>query len=279
MMQNKFCLCLISAACFMLAISPLLAQDEASDLIGRTNNLRSSMGLAPYNYNGALAAAAQSQAQWIVDNGNVSHVRTDGSGPRSRALGSGYPTADVAENIYGGTMASPDVAWTFWVNSAIHYAGLTNARYSEIGAGAAHGPWGNAYVLVFGNPGGPPPIQPNASGNGDGGGNAVAAVPEQPSYVVGLDNFGNIMHQIQPGDTLGDIALIYGYTWDDIPYMKQINNLTDNRELEVGSVFLVPPQDGTYTPTPGDENTDESSEPTETPEPSSTPTPEPGRYS
>lgn len=250
----------------LLLATPVFGQDETSELMARTNNLRASLGLLPYNYNAALAAAAQQQAQWIVDSGTVSHARPDGSGPRSRALGAGYPSADVTENIYGGTMASVDVAWTFWINSGVHYAGLTNTRYSEIGAGVAHGAWGGAYVLVFGNPGGPPPIQPGSNNSGQG---QAAAAP--PSYVVGQDEHGNIMHEVQPGDTLGDIALIYGYTWDDIPYMMQLNGLIDNRELEIGSIFLVPPQDGTYTPTPGELIADSGSEPTLILEPSSTP--------
>jgi hypothetical protein len=222
------------------------AQDASGDLLGRVNNLRSSLGLAPYNINGALSAAAQSQAQWMADNSLISHNRPDGSGPRSRAIASGYPSADVAENIYGGTNATLDAAWSFWVNSAIHYAGLTNTRYQEIGIGAARGSDFTTYTLVFGNPGGPAPGQrPVVAG---GGGNAESA---PPSYVLGLNEHGFIMHQVQPGDTLGDIALLYGYTWDDIPYMKTVNEINDNRSLEIGAVFLVPPYDGTFTPTPG----------------------------
>ena len=68
----------------------------------------------------------------------------------------------------------------------------------------------------------------------------------------GLDAVGNIMHEVQPGDTLGDILLIYGYTWDVLPYLQQINNIADVRDLEIGAIILVPPQAGTYTPTPGD---------------------------
>ena len=60
------------------------------------------------------------------------------------------------------------------------------------------------------------------------------------------------MHEVQSGDTIGDIALIYGYTWQDIPYMLEINDMSaeDIRLLKPGSVFLVPPKDGTFTPIP-----------------------------
>jgi hypothetical protein len=238
------CLCLLWA-------SAALAQDETGSLLTRINNLRSAKGLPGYTVNGALSAAAQQQAQWIVDHGSVAHVHPDGSSPQSRAAAAGYGSPYVGENIYGGTNATTNDAWVFWINSGIHYAGLVNVHYKEIGIGAAHGSWGAAYVLVFGDPGGTEYIPPAA----DGSGGKQAAARKPPAYVMGVDEHGNIKHQVQPGDTLGQIALLYGYTWDDIPAMLTLNKLSaqDARNLEVGSIFLVPPKAGTYTPTPGGE--------------------------
>lgn len=243
------CLCLIV---LLLPISGVLhAQDATSDLINQINSLRAGLGLAPYGLNGALSAAAQNHASWMANTGEVSHTETDGSTPSSRAVAAGYNSSFVSENIYMGTMATADTAWAWWLNSAIHYRGITNPSYTEVGIGAATGIGGTAYVLVFGNPAGyqPPPSAANNGANGE------AAAP--PSFVVGLDSYGNIMHEIQPGQTLGDIALIYGYTWDDIPTMLALNNLgdVDVRELEIGAVFLVPPYSVTYTPTPMQEGT------------------------
>jgi hypothetical protein len=271
-------------AVFFISLVALLsaggaqAQDVTGDLLGRINNLRASVGLPGYQINGALTAAAQSQAQWMADTATVSHTRPDGSGPRTRAVNAGYGTTDVTENIYGGTNANVSDAWAFWVNSATHYRGLVNSRYQEVGIGAARSSWGATYVLVFGNPGGPAPFVPQTAGaaSGSAGSNAP------PSYVVGVDPRGFIMHEIQPEDTLGDIALIYGYTWDDIPYMKEINDLVDHRSLQVGEIFLVPPHDGTYTPTPGADSpesqadTEPTSEPSAaSPTPTATPTTQP----
>src|SRR5690606_41897341 len=95
---------------------------ETSDIVARTNNLRASRGLPAYTVNAALAVAAQQQAQWMVDNQAVSHTHPDGSGPRTRALAAGYPSTQISENIYGGTGATVDSAWTFWLNSSIHSA-------------------------------------------------------------------------------------------------------------------------------------------------------------
>lgn len=257
----------------LFAAVPARAQGEAGDLLGRINALRGSLGLPGYSLNGALSAAAQGQAQWMADTGMISHTRPDGSTPRTRAAAAGYPTTEVSENIYGGTNADVSAAWNFWMNSRIHYLSLTNARYKEVGVGIARSAWGTTYVLVFGNPGGPAYVPPAAnSGSGGGGG--------QPSYVAGLDSHGNIMHEIQPDDTVGDIALIYGYTWDDIPAMLALNGMTqaDIRDLEIGSIFLVPPKDGTYTPTaPAEQPTATATAPAEVVAiyavaPSSTPT-------
>jgi hypothetical protein len=185
----------------------------------------------------------------MVITGNVSHTRPDGSSPRSRAAAYGYNSTWVSENIYMGTMASVDSAWNFWMNSSIHYAGLTNVNYSEIGIGTARtDDHGSSFVLVFGNPGGLVAAQPAANNNA----NSASAPSGPPPYVKGNDEHGNIKHEIQPDDTLGDILLIYGYTWDDLPYILQLNGMTeaDYRNLEIGQIILIPPQSGTYTPTP-----------------------------
>lgn len=266
MMKKALLLCLI-----FVIVAPLYAQDGAGDLLNRVNALRASVGRAGYSLNGALSAAAQQQAQWMIDTGSVSHTHPDGSGPRTRAQNAGYPSNAVSENIYAGSNASVDSAWTFWINSGIHYAGLVNPAYTEVGIGIAAGDWGRAYVMVFGNPNGygyaaAAPAVSAGSGGGSGsssGGGSGAAAP--PSFVVGTDERGNIQHQVQPGDTLGDIALIYGYTWADLPRMMELNGMADVRDLEVGSIFLVPPHAGTYTPTV-DPNTP-------TPAPTATPLP------
>jgi uncharacterized protein YkwD len=254
---------LIFLTLFLLLPAASLDAQDGGDLLARVNNLRATLNLPPYTVNGALSAAAQSQAQWMADTDTISHTRPDGSGPRTRAVAAGYGTTDVSENIYGGTNATVDTAWTFWLNSAVHYAGMVNSRYQEVGIGIAQGKDYATFVMVFGNPGGPAPFVPQTGATA--GNNGGPSAP--PSYVVGVDEHGNIKHEVQPGDTLGDIALIYGYTWDDLPYMKQLNGLTDNRALEVGSIFLVPPHDGTYTPEPGSESatsTPDASQPTAT---------------
>ncbi len=246
-----FGLSVILALLVLATPTPAAAQDPVSDLLGRINSLRASQGLHTYSLNGALNAAAQGHAQWMADSHTISHTGPSGSTPTMRAAAAGYPSSFVSENIYGGSNAGVDTAWTFWVNSSIHYRGLINAGYTEVGIGVGQSSWGRTYVLVFGSQSNPYAAAARAANAGGGGGNGGAeAAP--PSFIVGVDGFGNIMHEVQPGQTLGDIALTYGYTWDDLPGMLNLNQLTeqDIRLIQVGQIFLVPPHAGTYTPTP-----------------------------
>lgn len=233
---------------FLVVIFATFSESQAQgDLLGRINGLRASLGLHPYSLNGALSAAAQSHAAWMATTKQISHNQPGGSTPTTRASAAGYPGSWVSENIYGGTGAGVDGAWAFWTTSPIHYRGLTNANYYDVGIGTASADGWNFFVLVFGNSTGSWGNVAVSGGGGNGGGGVSAA----PSFIVGWDNEGNIMHEIQEGQTLGDIALIYGYTWADIPSMLSLNEMTDAdiRKLPVGGVFLVPPKSGTYTPT------------------------------
>ena len=223
------------------------AQDAASVLLARANGLRAAQGLPAYAVHPALAVAAGNHARWMAENNRVEHVQFDGADVRSRAQAAGFPSSWVGENIYLGSSASPEAAWNWWLNSPVHYAGLVSPNYDKIGIGSASAGGRTAFVMVFGNSQGR--LSPAAGSSGSGSGDASAN--RQRSFALGLDEYGNIKHEVQPGHTIGDIALIYGYTWDDIPAMLALNNLTwdDIRYLQPGEVFLVPPKDGTFTPT------------------------------
>ncbi|MBZ0310050.1 MAG: CAP domain-containing protein [Anaerolineae bacterium] len=147
---------------------PVTAQDEVTWLLDQINGLRTSRGQPPYALNGILSTAAQAHSQWMADTGMVSHEETNGSTPKSRADALEYGGSLVSENIYGGSVAKATDAWNFWVNSPIHYHGLTYELLNEVGIGIASGPYGNFYTLVFGNGGSggnlvPPPTMQEES--------------------------------------------------------------------------------------------------------------------
>ena len=136
--------------CFTLGLTiSAAAQDAASVLLPRINNLRASQGLPGYALQASLTAAANNHARWMADTGEISHYQNDGTGPRARAVNAGFPSDWISENIYRG--ASALTAWEWWLNSPIHYAGMVSPNYDKIGIGSASGARGNAYVLVFGN--------------------------------------------------------------------------------------------------------------------------------
>ncbi len=237
---------LIALTC--LFILSTAAQGDRNEMLARINTLRLSLGLPAYTLNGALNAAALNHARWLARTGQSSHFQEDNTGPRTRAKQAGFSSNWVSENYYLGSRASAQTAWNWWLNSPAHYAGITSPNYDNIGIASVSGDSRNAFVLVFGNSSGRLPA--SQAGADTSAGRAVA--PAAPSYVVGRDEVGNIMHEVQAGDTMGEIALLYGYTWADIKYMLEINSMTeeDIRLLKPGSVFLVPPKDGTFTPSP-----------------------------
>ena len=223
------------------------AQDAVTFMLSRANSLRAAKGLPAYAIHPALAAAAGNHARWMAENNRVDHFQFDGADVRTRAQRAGFPSSWVGENIYLGSSASPEAAWNWWLNSPVHYAGLVSPNYDKIGIGSASAGGLTAFVLVFGNSQG---RLSSATGSSASSSDDAPAI-HQRSFAVGLDEYGNIKHEVQPGHTMGDIALIYGYTWDDIPAMLALNNLTsdDIRYLQPGQIFLVPPKDGTFTPT------------------------------
>lgn len=241
--MNRRLLALLSLI-IAVTLRPAAQGDAGAYLLSRANDLRGNRGLPAYTPHPALNAAAADHARWMAQANRIDHFQDDGSGPRERAVNAGFPSSWVSENIYLGSSASAEAAWNWWLNSQIHFAGLVSPVYDRVGIGSAPGAGRTAFVMVFGNSSGSIAVSSLAGASG-----AAAAAP--PSFVLGRDDAGNIKHEVQPGQTLGDIALIYGYTWGDIDYMLAINGLTrdDQRYMQPGSVFLVPPQDGTFTPT------------------------------
>ncbi|NOG48051.1 MAG: CAP domain-containing protein [Chloroflexi bacterium] len=167
-----FALLLLAAVILM----PARAQDVVSDLLGRINGLRGSLGLPGYTLNSALSAAALNQAQYMVSTGQITHTQANGSTPTTRAAAAGYGGSWVSENIYAGSIATTNDAWVFWLNSPIHYRGMTNPNYQEIGIASASSDWGRSFVLVFGRVGGTPLVSAGSSGANSGESVVGAAV-------------------------------------------------------------------------------------------------------
>ncbi len=267
--MKRLLLSAVLLAIFTLAVpSSVLAGDstslsgqvaEAYQLIDMVNALRASYGLYPYQVNASLMAAAQSHSNWAASAGYHSHVQPDGSRPRDRAAWAGYgggATFFIHENIYWGGYASPQSAMDWWINSPIHFQGMTSSRYVEIGAGVAYSDSGGYLTLLFAVISGQEPAASASGGASAGGGvAAVAPVPiavgpglVQPEDIAvatpGPD--GAIIHSVQPNEALINIATAYEI---DLYYLLSVNGIGDDALIYPDEQLIVR-LPNTPTPTP-----------------------------
>ncbi|MXX51874.1 MAG: hypothetical protein F4Z39_12830, partial [Chloroflexi bacterium] len=224
-------------ACLALCAPPAQAQS----LLAMVNNYRAARGLPGLALDARLSAAAQNQASWMAANNRCcDHSQGGASTAQSRANGFGYSAPLITEIIYLGGSAADAIAW--WQTSATHTRELTRPTGGQAGIASISGKDRMAHVVVFGWTGG---------GSSSG---ASSQPAQQPAYVVGVDEFGNIKHEVQPGDDLGTIAWrYYGYQWDALPTIRALNKRSQSEDglLVPGDILLIPPKAGTYTPVPG----------------------------
>ena len=230
--------------------SPTRAQNNESRLFTLLSDLRRGMGLQSLSQSESLRIAAANQARWMTETGLIQHTRPDGNRARDRAAAAGYGSTWISEIIYMSPNPSHIPAWEFWLASSVHYNVLTNPNYENVGIARYSTNNHTAYVMVFGNLSGYVPGPPNnIVSNND------ASAPLAPAGLRGLDETGYILHQIQPGETIGDLLLLYGYRdWAIAATIEAINDV-DRYSLEVGKILRIPPFDGTWTPVPATEAT------------------------
>jgi LysM repeat protein len=224
---------------------PAAAQSgEAYALIQMVNDLRADYGLPPYQIDNSLMAAAQAHSEWAASVGTHSHTGAGGSTPTDRAIAAGFgggQAVRVSENIYWGGLATTESAFQWWLNSPIHFRGMTSPNYTYIGAGAAHSDSGGFYTLNFGVITGE---APPASAQGSSGGGQAAAPVDLPAYVVEPielaepNEDGSTVHVVGEGQNLWQIAEAY-----DVPLSEvlALNRLTEDAIIQPGdSIVIVP---------------------------------------
>jgi LysM repeat protein len=221
--------------------APLANAAEMMDLI---NQFRVENGLAPFQYDSALAFAAQRHANWMAATSTFSHTGDGGSTPLSRANEAGY-VGSVSENIVGGSNMSARQGLIWWQNSPVHYNTLVSTRYTQAGTGFAVTASGqNMFVLVVGLPSNAPPSSPQAEDN------SAAPLIITPITLAEPNEDGAIIHVIRPGQSLWMIAAYYDA---DLDYLYQINGRTENDVVQPGDEIYVQLADGQPpppTPTP-----------------------------
>jgi Cysteine-rich secretory protein family len=127
----------IQIGCVALACAaslPSHAQSaEARQLFEATNADRAQHGLAPLQWNSALARAAQQHAQQMTRAGALSHQFPGEPDLATRAGRMGAHFSTVAENV--AVAPNPRVTEDEWMHSPPHRHNILDARLNEVGIG------------------------------------------------------------------------------------------------------------------------------------------------
>jgi LysM repeat protein len=239
-------------------------------LIEAVNQLRLENGLNTLNAHPALMQAAQWEAD-VINNGAPGHTHPPGLTLGQWLISLGYPLAgDISqdglrsENWTAGTELTVDEAIQQWLGDAPHTNTMLSSARTDIGAGVAvrtDSQGKPIYTLVIET------AMQTSSGEqqweadqyltsvpgtqsdlyGDATQAAAAAQVSQyisPVVVGTARPDGDVVHQVQQGQTLWAIAVAYGVRIDEI---KRLNNLTDN-EVWLNQELLI--QKGATQPVP-----------------------------
>jgi uncharacterized protein YkwD len=119
---------------------------EQCALFHLVNRERAEAGLEPYDWDPALAQAAQAHCEDMAANGYFDHEGADGSTFGERASRAGYDGSATGENIARGGETA-DRTLDQWMNSSGHRDNLLSNRSTETGIGFCDG---DLWVQVFG---------------------------------------------------------------------------------------------------------------------------------
>lgn len=125
---------LLGMACIASAQSPDIPSAislQEQSLFAATNRARADQGLAPLRWDDALAAAAKTHAEWIVQNSQLSHQYPGEADLAARAAQTGAHFQSVAENIAMG--ASAGQIQKQWMNSPPHRANILDPQLNAVG--------------------------------------------------------------------------------------------------------------------------------------------------
>ena len=221
------------------------AQDPRTEIFNSVNQVRANYGLPPYQWDAMLAAAAQSQAEYMAANNIYSHSGAGGSTPQTRALAAGY-AGRANENIVGGTDLTPRQGVTWWINSPTHFNTMISNQYIHAGVGHAVGHGQNFYALVVGVPSdGIAATLPKTNDTLD-----APAVRVDPITLTSPNEDGSIIHTVLEGHTFWAIAARYEITIDEL---FLYNNLNNESTIHPGDTLTIRLADGAEpppTPTP-----------------------------
>ena len=254
---------------------PVQAQaGTATEMLQEINNLRVANGLSALSVNNYLMLSAQNHADWIAETGQGGHVGVDGSYAIDRAAWAGYGEGDqiwVTENwARGPGLTVYNCIYVSW-DDADHMNNMLTTWHNEFGAGVAlDGSGFTVYVVNFGHTSSGSTYQPVETTDATTStGNYISTIT---TATPGPD--GTIIHTVQYGEFLYNIAEAYGITLDEL---LALNNLNADTAIYPDDQLLI--REGTgKTPTPtlmATATQQPTSSPTQTAQPTAAVTPTP----
>jgi len=135
---------------------PAPASNEAwaAEVFQIINSARAEHGLSPYTYNEALEQAAQIHGQDCLQQGELTHIGSDGSNVQTRILRAGYDAAGWSEITVASS--SPQAAVDWWMNETPpndpHRSTILSTWVTEIGVAVVPAGHTNYFIADFGRP-------------------------------------------------------------------------------------------------------------------------------
>lgn len=257
---------------------PLL-QGSGSDVIALVNSLRAANGLPLYKLNSLLMASAQAHSEYQAANQDTMRTGVDGSSAKDRAISAGFgggAIVFVSENIASGVNMSPDRAVQVWQGDSQHLATLLSPSYTDAGAGVASDGKVTYITLDVGYIAGQEGSAQNPTSQTAQATSSITQTPTarpgkgfviMPVVTVTPQADGSIIHIVQPGEVLLNIAVAYNLKLADL---YKLNNLNEKSVIYPGEKIKIKGPDPTPTPT---ETSTPTRIPTATRRPTRTPTP------
>ncbi len=154
---------------------------QEADTIDLLNTYRAASHLPPVYASPTLTQAAQAHAQWMVDNGLLSHIGANGSTPQDRALAAGYPRENAVGENLAFTGPKPLDAIFGWRNSPTHNTNMLRPFWRAIGVARIVTADGTYWVHVFGDAVDCPPAPPGSAGPAKAGATGAAGATAAPA--------------------------------------------------------------------------------------------------
>ena len=216
---------------------------DAWELISEVNALRAAYGLPPYEVNNALMAAAQGHSNYQAQIGSWTHTGPGGSRPHDRAVAAGYgggAQVFVSENVATGINLSTSRTVNEMWQDSIHLETMISPRYTHIGAGVGHaGDWVYYTIdvgYIAGAAGSGSPAANNPAPTGVAGTPAPTLIPIEPISIGTPRPDGTILHVVQWGQFLENIAKAYEVPLKDL---LALNGLSDQAIIYSGDKLLI----------------------------------------